>query len=378
MKTFIYDDIKITVRKRYNKWYLDFTYNDKRVRRSTSLDATDKNLIVIKNEIVPEIITALTGNKEIEFFKKDLTIDEFSVKYFQVYKNTVRAHVYKRNMVNYNKHVKPYFGTKLLNDILPLELEEWQNKLLSKYKINTVSKYRSVFYSILDKALINDLIKVNPFSKVKSPKSINIKLKKLNDKSDEDVDPFNNEEVLKILDNAHGNLYQTIVLMLYTGMRPGEVISLHWNDFDFEKKRIAVEKTIVNGVVGDVKTQSSVRYVDIIPSLEKILLEFKENSNSQLYITNSSNKQFYSHDILNLRFKELLEKINIKVRTLYNLRHTFASTMITDGINILWVSKMLGHKDVSITLKIYAKFIKEDDSLRLENLRKIVPYFVPL
>jgi len=91
-------------------------------------------------------------------------------------------------------------------------------------------------------------------------------------------------------------------------------------------------------------------------------------------------KPFYSHDVLNKRFKELLEKINIKERSLYNLRHTFASHMISNiqnGIDILWVSKMLGHKDISITLEVYAKFIKEDDEKRLDNLSKVVPFFVP-
>ncbi len=69
--------------------------------------------------------------------------------------------------------------------------------------------------------------------------------------------------------------------------------------------------------------------------------------------------------------------INIKERKLYNLRHTFASMMISQGQNILWVSRMLGHKDISITLKVYTKFIKENDDERLNNLSKIVPFFVP-
>lgn len=44
---------------------------------------------------------------------------------------------------------------------------------------------------------------------------------------------------------------------------------------------------------------------------------------------------------------------------------------IHNGVDILWVSKMLGHKDVSITLKVYAKFIKEDEYTRIQNLQQI-------
>ncbi|MFW2605626.1 tyrosine-type recombinase/integrase [Aliarcobacter butzleri] len=85
-------------------------------------------------------------------------------------------------------------------------------------------------------------------------------------------------------------------------------------------------------------------------------------------------KPFYSHDVLNLRFRNLLKQIGIKERSIYNLRHTFASHMISNiekGVDILWVSKMLGHKDVSITLKVYAKFIKEDDNTRINKLKEM-------
>jgi integrase len=56
---------------------------------------------------------------------------------------------------------------------------------------------------------------------------------------------------------------------------------------------------------------------------------------------------------------------------LYNIRHTFASQLISKGADIVWVSKMLGHKDVSITLKIYTKFIEENDEVRLKKIEKM-------
>ena len=55
------------------------------------------------------------------------------------------------------------------------------------------------------------------------------------------------KEVIEILKNAKGNLYYFIIVMLYTGIRPGELISLHWKDIDYDKKRIAIDKTTVNG-----------------------------------------------------------------------------------------------------------------------------------
>lgn len=371
----IYGDFKINIKSLNKNWWLDFYHNKKRIRKSTLLNDNKQNLHHIKTVIIPEIVIALSGNKEIEFFKKDLSLDEFSLKFFDVYEGTIRAHVFKSRKSHYELKIQPYFGNKLLNFITPLELEEWQNKLLKKYAPQSVVKYRSVFYSILDKALTNDLIKYNPLSRVKSPLTITKRFKKLKENEENIINPFNNEEIKKILYNVTGNLYYIIFFMLNTGIRPGELISLTWNDIDFDKKRIAVDKTTFQGKVGDVKTQSSVRYIDMLPLLEEKLIELQNITGNYVHIIlNQSKKPFYSHDILNKRFKQLLKEIGIKERSLYNLRHTFASHMISkiqNGVDILWVSKMLGHKDASITLKVYAKYIKEDDNTRIEKLNKM-------
>lgn len=373
---FIYDDIKITIRTRYNNYYLDFIHNDKRIKRSTGLVANEENLKELKTNIIPELIKALTGNKEIEYFKKDILFTDFAIKFFQVYQGSVREHIFESNCSIYEKQIKPYFSKYNINEIKPIQLEEWQNKLLDKYSLHTVIRYRSILNLILNKAFENDIIKFNPLSKIKYPTSINKKFKKLDDLENTEIYPFNKDEIIKILNNSTGNLHYFIFIMLCTGMRPGEIISLTWNDIDFEKKRIAVDKTTVKGKVGNVKTQSSVRYVDIIPVLEDKLKSLHElNISDKFLFISNYKKPFYSHIIIAKRFKELLVKLNLKNRNLYNLRHTFASSMISSGHNILWVSQMLGHKDISITMKVYARFIKEDDTKRIENLKKINPYF---
>jgi len=72
-----------------------------------------------------------------------------------------------------------------------------------------------------------------------------------------------------------------------------------------------------------------------------------------------------------VNFQRILKNAGVKARVLYNLRHTFASQLISKGADIVWVSKMLGHKDVSITLKIYTKFIEENDEIRLKKIEKM-------
>ncbi len=370
-----YGDMNFSIKSRHNHWYLDFYFNKKRIRKTTQLKDTSENLIHIKKVIIPELIVGLTGKKAIEYDKKELTLEQFANDFFKVYENTVREHVYKTRFRHYEIKIRPYFKEFELKDITPIMLESWQNKLLDKYSTQSVVKYRSVFYSIFDKALINDLIKFNPLSRIKSPLTINKKFKTLEENENDDISPFNDYEIKQILINTDGSLYYTVYFMLYTGIRPGELISLTWNDIDYKRKRIAIDKTTVNGKVGNVKTQSSVRYIDILPQLEIKLKELQRITGNYTHLLISSfNKPFYSHAILSVRFRKLLKEINIKERTLYNLRHTFASHMISNiqnGIDILWVSRMLGHKDVSITLKSYAKYIKEEDEERLIKIDKI-------
>ncbi len=249
-----------------------------------------------------------------------------------------------------------------------MELERWQNDLMDKYKPQSVQKYRSILYSIFDMAVLNDITNKNPLEKVKAPK---LQEQFILDQ-DDDVDPFTSEEINKLLNNTTGYMYNFILLMYSSGIRPGELIALYWKDIDFDKKQIRIYKTIVNNKIGNPKTQSSVRHVDILPMAEKALKnQYKITADHEFVFVNSSNKHFYSHDIINVNFKRLLGLNGIEQRSLYNLRHTFASQLISNGADIVWVSKMLGHKDVSITLKVYTKYIKESEEIRFKKIAKM-------
>ena len=178
-------------------------------------------------------------------------------------------------------------------------------------------------------------------------------------------------------------MHNFIKIMLSTGMRPGEIIALKWSDIDLNRKIISVSKTRLRSpkkravVDGPVKTNSSYRKIDLFPSAEKAFLNQKTITGWQEYIfLNTSKRPFYNHDVIGVNFKKILQKSGLKERVLYNLRHTFASQLISNGADIVYVSKTLGHKDVSITLKVYTKFIKEDDVVRLEKMHKIDKFMV--
>lgn len=367
-----YLDFTFTIFQKYDTWQISFKNpNDGKIlKRSTKLVANSSNLITVKKEIIPSVVEYLTGKVDIFVQKEKLTLQEWAEEFFVVHKDKVRPHVYVKDFKNYNNHVNSYFGDKLLYLIKPIDVEKWQNKLLKKFKHSSVQKYRSIFLSIFDYAVKNEIVESNPIRKVESPKTI--KKVTMHDDNENEIFPFSETEIKTLLEKTDGYLKNFIMLMYATGARPGEIIALSWCDVDFEKKQINIYKTIVNKKVGPVKTQSSKRKIDMLPLAELALKEqYKITSNYEFIFISSQKKPFYSHDIINLRLKKVLKANKIEVRKLYNLRHTFASQLIAAGEDITWVSRTLGHKDAQTTLMYYTKFIKKSEDERLEKISKI-------
>ena len=87
---------------------------------------------------------------------------------------------------------------------------------------------------------------------------------------------------------------------------------------------------------------------------------------------NKHDEHYY--DIKRIRdskWKNLLKECKIEYRTIYQMRHTFATVMIENNEDILWVSNMLGHADASMTLQMYAKYRKREGIKRASFLKNI-------
>lgn len=176
----------------------------------------------------------------------------------------------------------------------------------------------------------------------------------------------------------NGSRFVSMAVMIAVGVNDDGYREILDIDIDilFDKKQIKIMQTRVAGKDGTPKTMSSMRYVDILPqTLEVLQSQQKLTGDKEYLFYTRSGKRYFSHDTLAASFKRLLIRNKIKERVLYNLRHTFASQMISQGVDIVWVSKTLGHKDVSITLSTYTKFIQEDEATRFQKLEKFGTIF---
>lgn len=132
--------IKFTIKAKHNKWHIAFNYDGKRKNRSTGLEATKRNLTTVKNKILPQFAQELNAVKSATTSATitsthDCILENVADIHFSLKKERLRPHVYKRNVDNYKNHILPYFKGRVLSSIKPMELESWQNRLLSKYKL---------------------------------------------------------------------------------------------------------------------------------------------------------------------------------------------------------------------------------------------------
>lgn len=354
---------KITQPKIYprgKKLWIRFSLDNENIRRPLYLDDTKENRKLANLQIIPQLLLKVYSGEffENENVKKIPTVDEYIHESFKLHKGNRSPStnlMYKRN---YKKHIKSRFGEKKLDKVTSDQITHWQNELReNKLAKGTILRIRSCLNVMFEDAIENDIIKVNPLKKVKklreteNPLVKRIKLK-----------PFNLMEIqsiLNVLNDADKNLIATF---FFTGMRAGEICGLKWEYIDFNKKTIAVREQMVDGVQKEIlKTVRSQRIIPIID----VLLPYLKNQykltgkeNSYVFLTSRSKKHYHgAGKIREQIWKKALERANVPYRNLHQTRGTFISTLISNGEDINYVSKIAGHENVKVTLEKYSEYI---------------------
>ena len=379
-----FGDLVIKIRDIKGIWKLDFQWDGKRQRPSMELPATEENLQIIKESLLPDLYVGLTGRKadpivlQIQV-PKSIIFSDIAEVCLQQQKHDIEAHVLNDKELILKRDILPIFGKRRVESISVGEIRAWQNELADRVCIGTIKKYRSVLSQIFDYAWMENIITENPVKKAKLPKNANPKVMRT------EMLPFNVDEIGTILHNAKGSFRWFLQFSFFSGIRPGEAVTLDWSDICFEAKKISITKTIKRKskddkglIIGKPKTRASIRKVDMLPQVEEALrAQFLETGlkNGRIFLS-AWNIPWSSTDRLNTQFKALLKNVGISQRNLYNTRHTFASQMLAKKIDIGWISKTMGHQNIQITLQIYAKYIPQNNDEREVFLKEFVTLFV--
>ena len=364
---------------RGNTIYVQGSIDNEFKRYSTGKKATKINIAWAKRN-ARDVLLQLHN---IKINKQSITTNDF-IKFaylsFDLNSSNRKESTTSEYIRIFKKYIEKEFTTIEIQNIKKADCLKWQNKMLKTKNdrtnelltVKSIKFIRAIFSGILSDAVDNDLISINPFSKVKMP--IRKEAFSIIEKDDEEIYPFTFEEAFKIIDLLEGQIKHFITMQFFSGMRAGEGIGLLWSDIDFEKNQISINRAIRHGVVSSTKTDGSKRKITMLPEVKKALKEqYKLTANKNNYVFLTKFEQHYNsaQSINRNSWKNILKKLSIKYRPIKQTRHTFASQMISNGEDVLWVSRMLGHSNANITLKVYAMYIPNNDEKRASFLNKI-------
>lgn len=250
----------------------------------------------------------------------------------------------------------------------------------TKLSPKTIQHYHRLISSILQTAVQWQVILYNPCERIKPPKVEQKESRFLND-----VEVL---ELFHCLDKEAIQYKTLITLLVYTGMRRGEILGLKCSDIDFNTQTINIQRAVLylpnKGIFEDsTKTSSSQRIIKVADTALQLLKEYKKGQNIQRlqcgdqwhnlnYIFTSWNGKPMHPDSLTAWFKKFITKYNLPSVSIHSLRHTNASLLIANGVNITTVSKRLGHATTATTTKIYAHAIQSADEAAYNTLQNIL------
>ncbi|WQZ93399.1 site-specific integrase [Helicobacter pylori] len=249
-----------------------------------------------------------------------------------------------------------------LKKITQERISRYHESTLKLYSKNTIHNLNANLKSFLEFCETEGFIEKSPYF------AITLK----NAKEAKAIEPFNLEEVKTLIENAPSlRLKAFLTVAFLTGLRTGEQLALTWEDIDFTEKKIVINKSLNElGQITTPKNKPSIREVDLLEPVGKILKELQasEPANKKFVFISMPKRS----TMFQRAFRSLLRALNLKDRKLYTTRHTFASLMLSQGEEAMWVSKTLGHKDLNTTYKTYSHYIPKQDKERAKFLKGIL------
>ncbi|QBX18959.1 integrase [Streptococcus phage Javan457] len=277
----------------------------------------------------------------------DVTMIDYYMAWAQLYK---KPYIKKKTWKSYEQtknHIIKYFGQIELKEMTPVRYQEFLNQFGSKYSQDTIERTHYHIKSAVKIAVRDQLIPSN-FTEgavVKSQK----------EKRSEAESYLEEDEYLYVISKTQENpqfiSHMTLYVLAVSGMRFAEAMGLTWDDIDLNRQVFKVENTWDYSDTQDfdeTKNEQSVREIPFNENVAKHLIFYKENH----WKENEQNRVLFgaSNRATNTALKRMVKR---EVHP-HTLRHTYASYLIFKEVPVASISKLLGHKSILVTLKVYA------------------------
>ena len=286
-----------------------------------------------------------------------VTVGDLSVGWLARQEQTLSPSYYRTISYAYGKHVRPKWAGVAVNRVDSLDVKAWAASITRNGSSATVvNRAVGILAGILDDAVEHRALAFNParrFKRGEKPK-----------KSPKRHIYLTEEDVCRLAEES-GRHADLVLTLAFTGLRWGEAIALTVADIEFLKRRISVHRNAVlvgqDFEVGQTKGKEN-RMVPVAASvLSRLAARCEGRSASDLLFPARGGGYLKrpSYDSTGW-FNRAVERAQVQTITPHDLRHTCASLAVSAGANVLAVSRMLGHKDPSVTLRIYADLFDSD------------------
>ena len=250
------------------------------------------------------------------------------------------------------------FGDMPISEIQPKDIQLFLKKMsLQDYAQKTIANQRIVLNQILNLAIVEGDIDINPCISVKIPRGAKKTVREAASTSDEE----------KILASDHEWLFPLFALL--TGLRKGEILALEWKDIDFDNQTISVSKSVeYKGNVPCIKSPKTESGMRIVPLLQMLSNRLKRGHKGYVF-SEDGGKTPYRKKRYDLLWRDYCRDVGISC-TAHQLRHSYATIAVEEDINPKDLQNALGHADITTTMNVYAEARKKSVEKVAEKLNK--------
>lgn len=399
-----------------------FIYKGVRVRESLGVPDTPKNR-KMAGELRTSICYAIKigsfnyaaqfpGSQNLSKFgeaSQSLTLRELADKFLSL-KETEVAETSMGTYRTILKNVLAIVGPKMLASSMNKEkLLEIRKELLTGYQLPkqrysvkepgrsavTVNNYMTNLYAVLQFSVDNGYLKENPFNGISPLRESRV-----------NPDPLTRDEFIRLIDAArHQQAKNMLSVSVYTGIRPGELCALAWEDIDLKTGTMMIRRNLAKDEFTVPKTQAGTNRVIYLiePAIEalksqleltrlsrehQVKVKMREYGRAESHkctfvfkpgVTARTHRygDHFTVDSVRQVWDLSIKRSGIRHRKSYQTRHTFACWSLTAGANPSFIASQMGHADAQMLFQVYGKWMTENNDVQIAILNSKLSDFAP-